>query len=114
MYGRAGVGFVGIASGAPFVEGVATGGVAYLLAGIIIILALVLTPLLVGHFVMRVPFDDLLGIVSGATGNPAIAAYASRAYPSDRVEICFAMIYPAATILKIVIAQVMIALARGG
>jgi uncharacterized transporter YbjL len=39
---------------------------------------------------------------------------ASRAYPSDRVEICYAMVYPAATIVKIIIVQVVIALARGG
>jgi putative transport protein len=105
---------VGMASGSPFVQGVVAGGVPYLLAGVIIIFALALMPLLVGHFVMRVPFDDLLGIVSAATGTPAILAYASRAYPSDRVEICYAMVYPAATIVKIIIVQVMIALARGG
>lgn len=105
---------VGMASGTPFVEGVAAGGVAYMLAGVAIILALALAPLILGHFVMRVPFDDLLGLVSGVTGTPAIVAYASRAYPSDRVEICYAMIFPAATMLKIVIAQVLIAIGRGG
>jgi len=105
---------VGMASGTPFVEGVAAGGVAYMLAGVAIILALALAPLIIGHFVMRIPFDDLLGLVSGVTGTPAIVAYASRAYPSDRVEICYAMIFPAATMLKILIAQVLIAIARGG
>ena len=70
-------------------------------------------PLLIGHFLMRMPFDDLLGITAGVTGTPAILAYSFRSYPSDRVEICYAMIYPAATILKIVIAQVIVA-AGGG
>jgi putative transport protein len=105
---------VGLASGAPFVDGVKAGGLSYLFAGMVILLALALTALLVGHFVMRIPFDDLLGITSGVTGTPAILAYAVRAYPSDRVEICYAMIFPAATIVKIVIVQVLIALARGG
>jgi uncharacterized transporter YbjL len=34
--------------------------------------------LLVGHFVLRIPFDDLLGGASGVTGNPAIVVYAAR------------------------------------
>lgn len=105
---------VGMSSGAPFVAGVAVGGVTYLLLGAGILLALAMTPLLVGHYIMRIPFDDLLGITSGVTGTPAILAYASRQFPSDRVEICYAMIFPAATIMKIVIAQVLIAVGRGG
>ena len=100
--------------GAPFVDGVRAGGLSYLLAGMLILLALALTALLVGHFLMRIPFDDLLGITSGVTGTPAILAYAVRAYPSERVEICYAMIFPAATIVKIIIVQVLIALTQGG
>jgi hypothetical protein len=37
-----------------------------------------------------------------------------RAYPSDRVEIDYAIIFPAATILNIVIAPVLIAVAKRG
>jgi putative transport protein len=105
---------VGMSSGAPFVSVVSDGGAALLLAGACILLALALTPLLIGHFVMRIPFGDLMGITAGVTGNPGILAYAFRAYPSDRVEICYAMIYPAATIVKIVIAQILVATGQGG
>ncbi len=77
------------------------------------LLVLALTPLLIGHLVMRIPFGDLLGVTAGVTGNPAILAYAFRSYPSDRVEICYAMIFPAATIVKIVMAQVLIAMGHG-
>jgi putative transport protein len=96
---------VGMASGAPFVATVAAGGLSLLAAGAGILLALTLTTLLVGHYVLRIPFDELLGVTAAVTGNPAILAYAFRAVPSDRVEICYAMTYPAATIAKIVIAQ---------
>ncbi len=105
---------VGMSSGTPFVDVVAGSGVTYLLAGACILFALALTPLLIGHYVMRIPFDDLIGIASGVTGTPAILAYSFRAYPSDRVEICYAMIFPAATIMKIIIAQVLVAVGRGG
>jgi hypothetical protein len=47
------------------------------------------------------------------TGTLAIVAYASQAVPSDRVEVCYAMIYPGATIVKIIIAQVLIATVAG-
>jgi len=103
---------VGMSSGTPFVDVVAGSGVTYLLAGACILLALALTPLVAGHYVMRIPFDDLIGITSGVTGTPAILAYSFRAYPSDRVEICYAMIFPAATIMKIIIAQVLVAAGR--
>ncbi len=105
---------VGMSSGAPFVEVVKNSGLIYLAAGAFILFALALTPLLIGHFAMRIPFDDLLGITAGVTGNPAILAYAYRSFPSDRVEICYSMIYPAATILKIVILQLLIAVGAGG
>ncbi len=104
---------VGMNSGAPFVNVLSNGGLTLLAAGALILVALALTPLLVGHFVMRIPFADLLGITAGVTGTPAILAYAYRSYPSERVEICYAMIYPAATVVKIVIAQVLIATGRG-
>ena len=104
---------VGMSSGSPFVAVLAGSGVSYLIAGACILFALALTPLLIGHYVMRLPFDDLIGIASGVTGAPAVLAYAFRSYPSDRVEICYAMIFPAATIMKIVIAQLLVAAGRG-
>jgi putative transport protein len=105
---------VGMSSGAPFVNVVSDSGLILLGAGACILLTLALIPLLIGHFVMKIPFDDLLGITAGITGNPAILAYAYRSFPSDRVEICYAMIYPAATIIKIIIALIMIAIGSTG
>ncbi len=104
---------IGMSSGTPFVNTVKESGIVFLAAGACILLVLALTPLLIGHYGMRIPFDDLLGVTAGVTGNPAILAYAYRSFPSDRVEVCYAMIYPAATILKIVIAQVLVAVGAG-
>jgi putative transport protein len=102
---------VGMSSGSSFVRAVAENGPVLLVAGAAIVLALALTTLVIGHYVMRVPFDDLLGITAGVTGQPAILAFAFRAVPSDRVEVCYAMIHPTTTVLKIVIAQILIAAA---
>jgi putative transport protein len=100
---------IGLSSGAPFVESLAANGLTLVFAAIAIVLVMVLIPLLVGHYLMRMPFDDLLGVTSGVVGSPAIEAYAYRAFPSDRVEICYAMIYPASTIVKIAVATLLIA-----
>lgn len=105
---------VGMSSGAPFVNVVSQNGISLLLAGVCVLLALAVTPLVIGHFIMHIPFGELLGVTSGITGNPAILAYAYRSYPSDKMDICYAMIFPASTILKIIIALVLVSLSSGG
>ena len=54
--------------------------------------------------------NSLIGVVSGTTGNPAIPAYASRLLQSERVDLGYATIFPSMTIVKVVAAQVAIAL----
>ena len=59
---------------------------------------------------LAIPADDLFGIVSGVTGNPAILAYASRVAPTDRPDIGFAMIFPSTALAKILFVQIAAAL----
>src|SRR4051794_37093906 len=61
---------VGINSGQAFVTTVAQTGPLMLLIGAVVVLTTVMIVLLAGHYIMRIPFDDLLGVASGATGNP--------------------------------------------
>ena len=78
---------VGIDSGTPFVEQVSHSGFEFVFAGMIVLFAVVLIVLLVGYFLLKISFDDLLGIASGATGNPAILAYGnSLAPPAGRTS----------------------------
>jgi putative transport protein len=97
---------VGINSGQAFVTTVAGEGPLMLLIGAAVLLVTMAIVLLGGFYLLRIPFDDLLGIASGATGNPAILVYATRLTPSDRPDIGYAMIFPAATIIKVVAVQV--------
>jgi putative transport protein len=101
---------VAIGAGRPFVETVASTGIPILLAGAAVLLTNVLIILLVGYHLMRLPYDSLIGVVSGTTGNPAIPAYGSRLLQSDRVDVGYATIFPSMTIVKVVAAQVTIAL----
>ena len=97
-------------SGAPFVHTFQQSGFSLLILGALIVLALVAVTLLIGHWLLRMPFDELLGIASGVTGNPAILAYADKLAPTDRPAIGYAVIFPSATIIKIVAVQLLIAL----
>lgn len=104
---------VGLASGPKFFTTVGTTGVAYLLYGAIIALSLVLITAILCLWVFRLPFDTSMGVISGATGNPAILAFASRIAPTDRPDVGYAMIFPSMTILKILFVQIAAVLMGG-
>ncbi len=97
---------VGINAGQPFVRTVADSGFTMLFIGAAVLLTTALIVLLVGYYLMNIPYDDLVGIASGATGNPAILVYSTRMAPTERPDIGYAMIFPSATILKVVAVQI--------
>ena len=97
---------VGINAGAPFVRTVSETGLTMLFIGAAVLLSTVLIVLLVGYYLMKIPYDDLVGIASGATGNPAILVYSTRMAPTERPDIGYAMIFPSMTILKVVAVQI--------
>ena len=97
---------VGMSSGPKFVATVQETGLLFLAWGCAILLAVVLVTLLVGH-ALKIAYDDLLGIASGVTGNPAILAYASRSVATDRPDLGYALIFPGATLVKILIVDVL-------
>jgi putative transport protein len=105
---------VAIGAGKPFVDTVADKGLLILVAGAAVLLTNVLVVLVLGMVVLKIPYDSLVGVASGATGNPAIPAYGARLLQSDRVDVGYATIFPAMTIVKVILAQVVIALHAGG
>jgi putative transport protein len=102
---------VGIASGPQFVATVAESGFTLLLLGAVIMLALVAVTMIAGRL-LAIPVDDLFGIVSGVTGNPAILVYANRAVPTERPDIGYAMVFPTVTVAKILFVQIAAAVLR--
>ena len=101
------MGAVAIGAGVPFVHGVTTSGAAILVGATAVMLTLTLI-LLLGGYLLRIPFDDLLGVCAGATGNPAILVAAGRLAPTDRPDVGYAIALPAMTIVKIVAVQVLL------
>jgi putative transport protein len=72
----------------------------------VVLLTTVLIVLLVGYYLLKVPYDDLVGIASGATGNPSILVYSTRMAPTERPDIGYAMIFPSMTIVKVIAVQI--------
>jgi len=101
---------VGIDSGTPFVEQVRHSGFEFVFAGMIVLLTVVVIVLVAGYFLLKINFDELLGIASGATGNPAILAYGNSLAPTGKPDINYAMVFPGVgTIVKIVAVQILAA-----
>lgn len=97
---------VGVNAGQPFVKTVSETGLTMLFIGAAVLLTTVLIVLLIGHYLMKIPFDDLVGIASGATGNPAILVYSTKMAPTERPDIGYAMIFPSMTIIKVIAVQI--------
>jgi putative transport protein len=97
---------VGVNAGQPFVKTVSESGFTMLFIGMAVLLTTVAIVLLVGHYVLRIPYDDLVGITSGATGNPAIHVNATKMAPTERPDIGYAMIFPSMTLVKVIAAQI--------
>src|SRR3954447_7366192 len=105
---------VGVNAGQPFVRTVAESGLTMLLIGVAVLLTTVFIVLLVGHYVLKIPYDDLVGVASGATGNPAILVYSTKMAPTDRPDIGYAMIFPSMTLVKVIAVQIVGLLTIGG
>jgi putative transport protein len=105
---------VGINAGQPFVRTVSETGFTMLFIAIAVLLTTVAIVLLVGHYLMKIPYDDLVGVASGATGNPAILVYSTRMAPTERPDIGYAMIFPSMTIVKVIAVQIVGLLAATG
>lgn len=96
---------VGLSSGEKFAGAVAESGILFIMLGAALVLALVLPIIIIGLFILKIPFDDVCGIVSGVTGHPAIPAFATKTTGTDKPDIGYAMLYPGTIILKILFVQ---------
>jgi putative transport protein len=100
----------GMSSGTAVVNTVAQSGLTLLALGAAVLVALVLPVIVLGLFVFKMPYDQMAGILSGTTGNPAILAYSNKLAPTERPDVGYAMIFPSMTILKILFVNIAAAL----
>jgi putative transport protein len=99
---------VGTKAGYSFAATLRASGLRMLLAGAAVTFGVTLATLLVGHFAFRIPYDSLMGLVSGVQTQPACLAYAGNLSGTDAPNVAYAGVYPAAMIAKIVLAQLLV------
>jgi len=99
---RAGPGFL-----AAFAGG---GGLALLAAGAVITFTTALATLFVSHRLMGVPMTLALGMVAGVHTQPAVLGYALDETKNEIPNLGYASVYPAATIAKLLLVQLLVAL----
>jgi putative transport protein len=101
---------VGTRAGAGLLQTLQENGVALLAVGALITVAVAGSVLLLGRR-WRIPLDELMGVVAGVQTQPACLAYAANLTRTDRPNVGYAAVYPAAMIAKIVFAQLLVGLA---
>lgn len=103
---------VGTRSGSAFVSTLqAGGGGRVLVAGGVIALASAASVVAAGRM-LRLPLDLLGGMVAGVQTQPAALAFVSERSESDQANVGYASVFPFATIIKIVVAQLLVAALR--
>lgn len=102
---------VGTRAGYAFVTTLTQGsGVLLFLAGTAITCTTTLAALLVGYKLLHIPMSQLLGMVAGVHTQPAVLGYAVNRTGNDLPNLGYATIFPIASILKILIAQLLLLL----
>ena len=101
---------IGTRAGYSFATYVASGhGLPLLLAGMLVTTTSAFAMLLVGHFILRRPFATLTGILAGFQTQPAALAFALEQSEDEAPNVGYATVYPVATVLKVLIAQALVA-----
>lgn len=102
---------VGTQAGYPFVQTLASPeGLLLLGAGAVITCGTALALLWVGYRLLRIPMSLLSGMLAGLQTQPAVLGFATEQAGSDLPNVGYATVYPTATILKIVLVQLLLAL----
>jgi putative transport protein len=102
---------IGTQAGYPFVRTLASAhGMLLFGAGAAVTALTALLLLWVGYRVIGMPFALLAGMLAGLQTQPAVLGFAVDQAKSDLPNIGYATVYPTATILKIVLAQLLLSL----
>jgi putative transport protein len=103
---------VGTRAGYSFFVTFADQGLVLLASGAVITFGVTLATMFIGYKVLRLPFDSLMGLMSGLQTQPACLAFACNMAKSESPNLTYAGVYPTAMIVKIVLAQLLVTLAK--
>ncbi|MBQ8270057.1 MAG: putative transporter [Bacteroidaceae bacterium] len=101
---------VGLEAGKAFVDTlVNNGGLWWVLYGAIITVTPLIIAGILGRFILKIPYNTLIGVMSGSCTNPPALAFANEQNKnSDNAAVGYATVYPLAMFLRILTAQLLI------
>jgi len=103
---------IGTQAGYPFLRTLASAqGAQLLLAGAIVTLASAFLMLWAGHRLLGIPFSLLAGMLAGLQTQPAVLGFANEQAGTDAPSVGYVTVYPTATIIKILLVQMILVLA---
>ena len=99
---------VGTSAGAGFRAALTdSSSLIYMAGGLVITLASALLCAVIGMWVLRLRWDEAMGVAAGTTTNPAIISYLNGQTGTDLANRGYATVYPTAMIGKILGAQIL-------
>ena len=69
-----------------------------------------MTTILIGYKVFKIPYGILSGMLSGLGTEPATLGYSQEQADNDLPNVGYATVFPLATIVRIVLAQLLLTL----
>lgn len=100
---------VGTRAGYSFVTTLTQGnGLLLFLGGALITIPVAMLTLFIGYKLLKIPFSVLTGMLAGLQTQPAVLAFANEQVGNEAPNIGYAMVFPTATVLKIIFAQILL------
>jgi len=99
---------IGTKAGQGFGSTLEAGGLKLLLAGAGITTFVTLSTLTIGYKYLKLPMAAIMGMMSGMQTQPACLAYVNQQTASELPNVWYATVYPAATVTKILLAQLLV------
>ena len=82
------------------------------LAGALLTTVTGLLMLLIGYKVLGIPYNLLLGMLAGMQTQPAVLGFATEQTENEIPNLGYALVFPIATVTKILYAQLLLTLLR--
>jgi putative transport protein len=102
---------VGTRSGYAFISTLVQGdGLIIFLVGLLVTILAGVVILWVGYRLLKIPMGLLVGMLAGMQTQPAVLGFALEQTHNDLPDIGYATVYPAATITKILLAQLILSI----
>ncbi|MCB9140080.1 MAG: transporter [Caldilineaceae bacterium] len=104
---------IGVRSGYTFVSTFQqSGGLSIFAAGAVITTTVAFLTLFIGYKLLNIPYSMLIGMLSGLQTQPAVLGFSTEQSRNEVPNIGYALVFPIATITKILFAQLLLILLR--